>query len=126
MLGVRLPPDTEIIKYTSSIVGGGPKGSNNSGNSGGGGSNRNRNKNKTAPIEESSLFAQLHGMSTAKRARMDPNDYSGGQGTTGTSGGTLTSGGGSGGNNDRIEVIKLPPTITSNGVYNTGKGKRKR
>lgn len=38
--------------------------------------------------------------------------------------GAMGSGGGSGGggNNDRIEVIKLPPTITSNGVYNAGKG----
>lgn len=45
-------------------------------------------------------------------------------GATNLSGlGSMGSGGNSGGgNNDRIEVIKLPPTITSNGVYNAGKG----
>ncbi|EAT46809.1 AAEL002037-PA [Aedes aegypti] len=112
LLGVRLPPDTEIIKYTSSIVGSKASGSSGRGN---------------------------------KRARMESNEYgqqgatSGGSMTTGGNGnnsnnsggatnlsglGSMGSGGNSGGgNNDRIEVIKLPPTITSNGVYNAGKGK---
>ncbi|XP_055641579.1 uncharacterized protein LOC129778600 isoform X3 [Toxorhynchites rutilus septentrionalis] len=145
LLGVRLPPDTEIIKYTSSI--GGSKAPGSTG----------RGRKKTVSIDENSYFAQMHGLSAAKRARMDTNDFGqqGGQGGTsggggggggissgiGNSGGiggsgnslqgscggggsgASNSGGNIGGNNDRIEVIKLPPTITSNGVYNSGKGK---
>ncbi|XP_055539532.1 uncharacterized protein LOC129726625 isoform X4 [Wyeomyia smithii] len=130
LLGVRLPPDTEIIKYTSSIVG--PKVSGSTG----------RGRKKPVSLDESSIFAQLHGLSAAKRARLESNDFgqqstvggSGQGGGNGTSGAGNLSGhgaGGSGGsssantsvNNDRIEVIKLPPTITSNGVYNAGKGK---
>ncbi|XP_055614522.1 spidroin-1-like, partial [Uranotaenia lowii] len=106
LLGVRLPPDTEIIKYTSSNIGSKSSGSSSR---------------------------------SAKRARMEANDF--GQSPTGTgslggntgigggilpglgSGGSASSSGGTGGNNDRIEVIKLPPTITSNGVYNSTKGK---
>ncbi|XP_058453009.1 uncharacterized protein LOC131431358 isoform X3 [Malaya genurostris] len=131
LLGVRLPPDTEIIKYTSSIVG--PKVPGSTG----------RGRKKPVSLDESSIFAQLHGLSTAKRARLDSNDFGqqGGLGSSGSGSGNSAgnSGAGSslsghgvggssgasgaGGNNDRIEVIKLPPTITSNGVYNAGKGK---
>ncbi|XP_058819752.1 uncharacterized protein LOC131682355 isoform X3 [Topomyia yanbarensis] len=134
LLGVRLPPDTEIIKYTSSIVGPKVPGSTS------------RGRKKPVSLDESSLFAQLHGLSTAKRARLDSNDFGqqGGPGNSGPGSGNNNSGvggsvggnlsghgvggsggnaGGAGGNNDRIEVIKLPPTITSNGVYNAGKGK---
>uniref|UniRef100_A0A182SGD0 Bromodomain adjacent to zinc finger domain protein 2B n=1 Tax=Anopheles maculatus TaxID=74869 RepID=A0A182SGD0_9DIPT len=150
LLGVRLPPDTEIIKYTSSIVG--PKVPGTTG----------RGRKKTISLEDNSIFAQMHGLSAAKRQRLEPNEYgSGGGGNSGGSGGgagshigTGSGGSGSGllppglshhhhqlgsnggigglgpggttgaggGSNDRIEVIKLPPTITSNGVYSAGKG----
>lgn len=64
MLGVRLPPDTEIIKYTSSIVG--PK---NPGTT-------NRGRKKTISLDPNPLLATLQGLSNigvspAKRACLE-------------------------------------------------------
>ncbi|XP_037903201.1 bromodomain adjacent to zinc finger domain protein 2B isoform X3 [Hermetia illucens] len=116
LLGVRLPPDTEIIKYTSSIVGPKIPGTTN------------RGRKKTISLDPNPLLA-FPGLSPAKRARLEM-EYaaavgqaaaaaaavtagSTGTGSGSTSGNTLPSAG-----NDRVEVIKLPPTITSNGAYN--------
>ena len=97
ILGVRLPPDTEIIKYTSSIVGPKIPGTTN------------RGRKKTISLDPNPLLGLmgqgLSGLSAAKRARLEaeyPNLQTAHQ-------------------NDRVEVIKLPPTITSNGVYNFSK-----
>lgn len=64
LLGVRLPPDTEIIKYTSSIVG--PK---NPGTT-------NRGRKKTISLDPNPLLATLQGLSSigvspAKRACLE-------------------------------------------------------
>lgn len=64
LLGVRLPPDTEIIKYTSSIVG--PK---NPGTT-------NRGRKKTISLDPNPLLATLQGLSNigvspAKRACLE-------------------------------------------------------
>uniref|UniRef100_W4VRC8 Putative toutatis n=1 Tax=Corethrella appendiculata TaxID=1370023 RepID=W4VRC8_9DIPT len=99
LLGVRLPPDTEIIKYTSSIVGPKVPGTTN------------RGRKKTISLDPNPFFAQMHGLSAAKRARLE-GEYS-------------SSIPNAAHQNDRIEVIKLPPTITSNGVYNIGKNSGK-
>jgi hypothetical protein len=49
-LGVRLPPDTEIIKYTSSIVGPKIPGTTN------------RGRKKTISLDPNPFLAGLHGM----------------------------------------------------------------
>lgn len=64
LLGVRLPPDTEIIKYTSSIVGPKIPGTTN------------RGRKKTISLEPNPLLATLQGLSglgvsPAKRARLE-------------------------------------------------------
>ncbi|XP_055319617.1 bromodomain adjacent to zinc finger domain protein 2B isoform X4 [Sitodiplosis mosellana] len=115
LLGVRLPPDTEIIKYTSSIVG--PK---NPGTT-------NRGRKKTISLDPNPLLATLQGLSSigaspAKRACLEAEYVA-----------SLNAVARqqlqqqqqqqqqSHQNNDRVEVIKLPPTITSNGAYNLSK-----
>lgn len=87
-MGVRLPPDTEIIKYTSSIVGPKVPGTTN------------RGRKKTISLDPNPPW--LHG---GKRPRLDP-DFS-----------NLPHAH----QNDHIEVIKLPPTVHSNGVVNLSK-----
>lgn len=64
MLGIRLPPDTEIIKYTSSIVGPKIPGTTN------------RGRKKTISLDPNPLLATLQGLSgigvsPAKRARLE-------------------------------------------------------
>lgn len=125
LLGVRLPPDTDIIKYTSSIVGPKTPGTTN------------RGRKKTISLDPNPLLS-FPGISPAKKPRKD--DYPGvSSSTSGSSSTTLSSGNpyshlglglpagtsaslgrseGSGSSSDRVEVIKLPPTITSNGPYN--------
>ena len=49
LLGVRLPPDTEIIKYTSSIVGPKVPGTTN------------RGRKKTISLEQNALLGGIHG-----------------------------------------------------------------
>ncbi|XP_032306300.1 uncharacterized protein LOC6495241 isoform X5 [Drosophila ananassae] len=154
LLGVRLPPDTEIIKYTSSIVGPKIPGLSPA-------------KRARLEMEYAAMAAaaqqqqqqhqqqqqQLHGMLGAAGI---PASMAGLAGLPGVGGGGAGSGGGSNpldqlsvsksssstavttsssssssGSNllnqsssDRVEVIKLPPTITSNGAYNlSSKGK---
>lgn len=51
LLGVRLPPDTEIIKYTSSIVGPKTPGTTN------------RGRKKTISLDPNPLLATLQGLS---------------------------------------------------------------
>lgn len=87
-LGVRLPPDTEIIKYTSSIVGPKVPGTTN------------RGRKKTISLDPNPPW--LHG---GKRPRLD-TDFS-----------NLPHAH----QNDHIEVIKLPPSVQSNGVVNLSK-----
>lgn len=82
---MRLPPDTEIIKYTSSIVGPKVPGTTN------------RGRKKTISLDPNPPW--LHG---GKRPRLDP-DFT-----------NLPHAH----QNDHIEVIKLPPTVQSNGVVN--------
>ncbi|XP_063700071.1 bromodomain adjacent to zinc finger domain protein 2B [Culicoides brevitarsis] len=84
-LGVRLPPDTEIIKYTSSIVGPKVPGTTN------------RGRKKTISLDPNPPW--LHG---GKRPRLDADFSNLPQAHQ----------------NDHIEVIKLPPTVQSNGVVN--------
>ncbi|XP_030764884.1 bromodomain adjacent to zinc finger domain protein 2B-like isoform X3 [Sitophilus oryzae] len=86
--GSRLPPDTEIIKYTSSIVGPKIPGTTN------------RGRKKTISLDPPSVSVlpshSSTGLSierTLKRARLSDDD---------TPGGTSMS--------DRVEVIKLPAT----------------
>lgn len=87
-MGVRLPPDTEIIKYTSSIVGPKVPGTTN------------RGRKKTISLDPNPW---LHG---GKRAKFD-SDFT-----------NLPKAH----QNDRVEVIKLPPTTgQSNGVMNLSK-----
>uniref|UniRef100_A0A182XZZ4 Uncharacterized protein n=1 Tax=Anopheles stephensi TaxID=30069 RepID=A0A182XZZ4_ANOST len=134
LLGVRLPPDTEIIKYTSSIVGPkvpgttgrGPKrqrleqneygsgGGSNSGGTGGGSHLGAGGGGSGAGLLPPGLSHHHH--------QLGSNGGIGGLGPGPTGAGGGGGGGGGGGSNDRIEVIKLPPTITSNGVYSAGKG----
>lgn len=164
LLGVRLPPDTEIIKYTSSIVGPKIPGTTT------------RGRKKTISDQEQTLQLQqknvsdsktfciaFSGLSPAKRARLEmeyaaiaaaanagpgPNlpptltaaqiaalsGLGGASSTSKSSGASASSSsqstphldltGPSSGrtsrdsSSDRVEVIKLPPTITSNGAYN--------
>lgn len=102
LLGVRLPPDTEIIKYTSSIVGPKIPGTTN------------RGRKKTISLDPNPLLATLQGLSAgigvspAKRARLEAEYVASLQNAAAMQ-------------NDRVEVIKLPPTITSNGAYNLSK-----
>lgn len=123
-----MPPDTDIIKYTSSIVGPKTPGTTN------------RGRKKTISLDPNPLLS-FPGISPAKKPRRD--DYPGissSSGSTSSSStlssssanhynqlglglpaGTSASLGRSDGNSsssDRVEVIKLPPTITSNGAYN--------
>ena len=99
LLGVRLPPDTEIIKYTSSIVGPKIPGTTN------------RGRKKTISLDPNPLLAGIPGLtsgtgvSPAKRARLEA-EYGMVQNAH---------------QSDRVEVIKLPPTINSNGAYNLSK-----
>lgn len=88
ILGVRLPPDTEIIKYTSSIVGPKIPGTTN------------RGRKKTISLDPNP-FLYAMSSSASKRARLE-SDFAAQ-------------------NSDRVEVIKLPATITSNGIYNLSK-----
>lgn len=88
ILGVRLPPDTEIIKYTSSIVGPKIPGTTN------------RGRKKTISLDPNPFLYAMSGGSS-KRARLE-NDFAAQH-------------------SDRVEVIKLPATITSNGIYNLSK-----
>lgn len=103
MLGVRLPPDTEIIKYTSSIVGPKIPGTTN------------RGRKKTISLDPNPLLATLQGLSAgigvspAKRARLEAEYVASLQNAAALQ------------QSDRVEVIKLPPTITSNGAYNLSK-----
>lgn len=87
-MGVRLPPDTEIIKYTSSIVGPKIPGTTN------------RGRKKTISLDPNPPW--LHG---GKRPRLDADFSNLPQAHQ----------------NDHIEVIKLPPTVQSNGVVNLSK-----
>lgn len=102
-MGVRLPPDTEIIKYTSSIVGPKIPGTTN------------RGRKKTISLDPNPLLATLQGLSAgmgvspAKRARLEAEYIASIQSAQNAM------------QNDRVEVIKLPPTITSNGAYNLSK-----
>uniref|UniRef100_T1GSG8 DDT domain-containing protein n=1 Tax=Megaselia scalaris TaxID=36166 RepID=T1GSG8_MEGSC len=105
LLGVRLPPDTDIIKYTSSIVGPKTPGTTN------------RGRKKTISLDPNPLLS-FPGISPAKKPRRD--DY---PGISSSSGSTSSSSpyrrsDGNSSSSDRVEVIKLPPTITSNGAYN--------
>lgn len=119
LLGVRLPPDTEIIKYTSSIVGPKIPGTTN------------RGRKKTISLDPNPLLA-FPGLSPAKRARLEM-EYAAAMGQVAaaaaavSSAPSVSSTGGSSSSSssssiapptDRVEVIKLPPTITSNGAYN--------
>lgn len=103
MLGVRLPPDTEIIKYTSSIVGPKIPGTTN------------RGRKKTISLDPNPLLAGIPGLTTgtgvspAKRARLEA-EYGHVQNAH---------------QSDRVEVIKLPPTVNSNGAYNLSKSAKK-
>lgn len=58
-MGVRLPPDTEIIKYTSSIVGPKIPGTTN------------RGRKKTISLEPSNPLLAFPGLSPAKRQRFE-------------------------------------------------------
>lgn len=103
LLGVRLPPDTEIIKYTSSIVGPKIPGTTN------------RGRKKTISLDPNPLLAGIPGLTTgtgvspAKRARLEA-EYGHVQNAH---------------QSDRVEVIKLPPTVNSNGAYNLSKSAKK-
>ncbi|XP_059224803.1 bromodomain adjacent to zinc finger domain protein 2B isoform X2 [Stomoxys calcitrans] len=196
LLGVRLPPDTEIIKYTSSIVGPKIPGTTSRGRKKTISDEQNQLQQQKLDLDSttnalSSLLA-FPGLSPAKRARLEM-EYAaiaaaanaaqqqhqqqsaaagaGGVGGSGVGGalgsssstglpgnltasqmaalsgslgasvntatpGSSTSGGSSqntphldltgpssgrtsrDSSTDRVEVIKLPPTITSNGAYN--------
>lgn len=102
LLGVRLPPDTEIIKYTSSIVGPKIPGTTN------------RGRKKTISLDPNPLLAGIPGLtagtgvSPAKRARLEA-EY-----------GNMVQNAHQS-DRDRVEVIKLPSTINSNGAYNLSK-----
>ncbi|XP_031616444.1 bromodomain adjacent to zinc finger domain protein 2B isoform X2 [Contarinia nasturtii] len=117
LLGVRLPPDTEIIKYTSSIVG--PK---NPGTT-------NRGRKKTISLDPNPLLATLQGLSSmgvspAKRACLEAEYVASVQNAVARQQlqqQQQQQQQQSHQNNDRVEVIKLPPTITSNGAYNLSK-----
>lgn len=95
-----MPPDTEIIKYTSSIVGPKIPGTTN------------RGRKKTISLDPNPLLAGIPGLtagtgvSPAKRARLEA-EY-----------GNMVQ---NAHQSDRVEVIKLPPTINSNGAYNLSK-----
>ncbi|XP_061392487.1 uncharacterized protein LOC133327957 [Musca vetustissima] len=194
LLGVRLPPDTEIIKYTSSIVGPKIPGTTSRGRKKTISDEQNQLQQQKIDLDSttnalSSLLA-FPGLSPAKRARLEmeyaaiaaaanaaqqqhqqqQNAAAGGSGGAGVGGGmgnssatglpgnltasqmavlsgslganstatpgSSTSGGSSqntphldltgpssgrtsrDSSTDRVEVIKLPPTITSNGAYN--------
>ncbi|XP_058976147.1 uncharacterized protein LOC101892503 isoform X2 [Musca domestica] len=193
LLGVRLPPDTEIIKYTSSIVGPKIPGTTSRGRKKTISDEQNQLQQQKIDLDSttnalSSLLA-FPGLSPAKRARLEmeyaaiaaaanaaqqqhqqqQNAAAGGSGAVGVGGmgnasatglpgnltasqmavlsgslgannsatpGSSTSGGSSqntphldltgpssgrtsrDSSTDRVEVIKLPPTITSNGAYN--------
>ncbi|XP_073812238.1 bromodomain adjacent to zinc finger domain 2B toutatis isoform X12 [Musca autumnalis] len=155
LLGVRLPPDTEIIKYTSSIVG--PKipglspakrarlemeyaaiaAAANAAQqqhqqqqqqnaaaavgSGAGGVGGNSNVTGLPGNLTASQMAVLSGSLGANSTATPGSSTSGGssQNTphldlTGPSSGRTSRDS----STDRVEVIKLPPTITSNGAYN--------
>lgn len=130
MLGVRLPPDTEIIKYTSSIVG--PK---NPGTT-------NRGRKKTISLDPNPLLATLQGLSNLQQMGVSPAkrqcleaEYQAVQNAVAQQ--QLQQAqqqqaqqqqqqqSQSQQNSDRVEVIKLPPTITSNGAYNLSKSAAK-
>ncbi|XP_043948256.2 bromodomain adjacent to zinc finger domain protein 2B isoform X2 [Drosophila biarmipes] len=148
LLGVRLPPDTEIIKYTSSIVG--PKIPGLSP------AKRARLEMEYAAMaaaaqqqhqqaqQQHQAQQQLHGMLGAAGIpgmaglvglpgmSGNPLDQlSVSKASSSTAATTSTSSSSAGNSNllnqsssDRVEVIKLPPTITSNGAYNlSSKGK---
>ncbi|XP_075169426.1 bromodomain adjacent to zinc finger domain 2B toutatis isoform X2 [Haematobia irritans] len=189
LLGVRLPPDTEIIKYTSSIVGPKIPGTTSRGRKKTISDEQNQLQQQKLDLDSttnalSSLLA-FPGLSPAKRARLEmeyaaiaaaanaaqqqhqqqqTSATGGGSGNSGSSStglpgnltasqmavlsgslgasvstatpGSSTSGGSSqntphldltgpssgrtsrDSSTDRVEVIKLPPTITSNGAYN--------
>lgn len=95
-----MPPDTEIIKYTSSIVGPKIPGTTN------------RGRKKTISLDPNPLLAGISGLtagtgvSPAKRARLEA-EY-----------GNMVQ---NAHQSDRVEVIKLPSTINSNGAYNLSK-----
>lgn len=130
LLGVRLPPDTEIIKYTSSIVGPKIPGTTN------------RGRKKTISLDPNPLLAGIPGLtagtgvSPAKRARLEAeyglvqqhhhqqqqhqqqqSHQSQQQSHQQQSHHQQMAAHQS----DRVEVIKLPPTINSNGAYNLSK-----
>ncbi|KRJ99513.1 uncharacterized protein Dyak_GE13512, isoform D [Drosophila yakuba] len=147
LLGVRLPPDTEIIKYTSSIVG--PKIPGLSP------AKRARLEMEYAAMaaaaqqqhqqaqQQHQAQQQLHGMLGAAGIPgmaglvglpgmsgnpLDQLTVSKASSSTAPTTSTSSSSAGSNllnqSNSDRVEVIKLPPTITSNGAYNlSSKGK---
>lgn len=97
-----MPPDTEIIKYTSSIVGPKIPGTTN------------RGRKKTISLDPNPLLAGISGLtagtgvSPAKRARLEA-EY-----------GNMVQNAHQS-DRDRVEVIKLPSTINSNGAYNLSK-----
>uniref|UniRef100_A0A1Y1K1D1 MBD domain-containing protein n=1 Tax=Photinus pyralis TaxID=7054 RepID=A0A1Y1K1D1_PHOPY len=103
--GVRLPPDTEIIKYTSSIVGPKIPGTTN------------RGRKKTISLDPPSVSVHptlsggsLHVERTAKRSKLSESHDSPTSLNT---------------SNDRVEVIKLSPTNGSPnncGFSNSGGG----
>nr|XP_044248787.1 uncharacterized protein LOC108069021 isoform X3 [Drosophila takahashii] len=147
LLGVRLPPDTEIIKYTSSIVG--PKIPGLSP------AKRARLEMEYAAMaaaaqqqhqqaqQQHQAQQQLHGMLGAagipgmaglvglpgmSGSPLDQLSVSKASSSTAATTSTSSSSAGSNllnqSSSDRVEVIKLPPTITSNGAYNlSSKGK---
>ncbi|XP_044248787.2 bromodomain adjacent to zinc finger domain protein 2B isoform X3 [Drosophila takahashii] len=147
LLGVRLPPDTEIIKYTSSIVG--PKIPGLSP------AKRARLEMEYAAMaaaaqqqhqqaqQQHQAQQQLHGMLGAagipgmaglvglpgmSGSPLDQLSVSKASSSNAATTSTSSSSAGSNllnqSSSDRVEVIKLPPTITSNGAYNlSSKGK---
>ncbi|XP_030388198.1 uncharacterized protein LOC115634529 isoform X2 [Scaptodrosophila lebanonensis] len=155
LLGVRLPPDTEIIKYTSSIVG--PKipglspakrarlemeyaamaaaAQQQHGMMGGTGVSAAAAALGMSGIGASAL-GSLSGLPSSGGGGMNPlEQLSVSKSTTVTSTASSASSSsmasmlgqtasGRDSSSDRVEVIKLPPTITSNGAYNlSNKGK---
>ncbi|XP_065166664.1 bromodomain adjacent to zinc finger domain protein 2B isoform X6 [Atheta coriaria] len=103
--GVRLPPDTEIIKYTSSIVGPKIPGTTN------------RGRKKTISLDPPHVSVHPTHSSTgmliersAKRQRLD---------SSGSDHNSTTS---NSGINDRVEVIKLPATNGSPSTAGSGGG----
>lgn len=178
LLGVRLPPDTEIIKYTSSIVGPKIPGTTTRGRKKTISDQDQTQQQQTKNVLDSKTFnIAFSALSPAKKARLEmeyaaiaaaanagpgPNlpptltaaqiaalsgfgggSGGGGSGVAGGGGASSTSkssgvsaasssqstphldltGPSSGrtsrdSSSDRVEVIKLPPTITSNGAYN--------